>query len=193
MCVSREFAVMAARRASPVTNWLRALCRSAHAECGGRGVGAIGMCLTGNFALALMVEPCVMAPVLSQPSLPFPIGAARRRGLHVSDADLVQIKRRVREEGACVLAMRFTLDPGVPAERFAHLRDELGPNGCEIIEIDSRPGNPHGIRASAHSVVTRELVDREGHPTHAALERVLAFFHERLRQAPRSPEPASLS
>src|SRR5262249_41815542 len=127
VCVSREFAVLAARRASPVTDWLRALCRSVHAELGGRGVGAIGMWLTGNFALALMVEPCVTAPVLSQPSLPIPIGATRRAGLHVSDADLVQIKRRVREEGACVLGMRFTQDRAVPAERFAHLRAELGP------------------------------------------------------------------
>ena len=75
-CVSREFAVLARRESSPITHWLRALCRRAHAECGGPGVGALGMCLTGNFALALMVDPSVMAPVLSQPSLPF--GSRRR-------------------------------------------------------------------------------------------------------------------
>ena len=96
-CVSREFAVLAARETSPITEWLRALCRSAHEELGGRGVGALGMCLTGNFALALMVDPWVMAPVLSQPSLPFPIGAERRRGLHVSDEQLVAIRRRAAE------------------------------------------------------------------------------------------------
>ena len=65
-CVSREFKVLAANESSPITDWLRALCRHAHAQCGGPGVGAIGMCMTGNFALALMVDPCVMAPVLSQ-------------------------------------------------------------------------------------------------------------------------------
>lgn len=177
-CVSREFAVLAARQSSPITDWLRALCRSVHAELGGKGVGAIGMCLTGNFALALMVDPVVMAPVLSQPSLPFPIGKARKEGLHVSDDELAIIKERVRQ-GACVLGMRFTGDRAVPKERFDRLRRELGP-GFEAIEIDSSPGNPHGIPRYAHSVVTAHLVDREGHPTREALERVLSFFEERL-------------
>jgi dienelactone hydrolase len=174
-CISREFRVLAARESSPVTDWLRALCRDLHASIGGKGVGAIGMCLTGNFALALMVDEAVMAPVLSQPSLPFPIGASRRGGLHVSDEDLAAIKKR----DVPVLGLRFTRDPACPAERFARLRTELG-DRFEGIEIDSSPGNSHGIPTSAHSVVTRDLVDSEGHPTRAALERVLAFFHERL-------------
>src|SRR5580698_4909007 len=72
-CISREFRVLAARESSPITHWLRALCRDLHASIGGKGVGAIGMCLTGNFALALMVDEAVMAPVLSQPSLPFAV------------------------------------------------------------------------------------------------------------------------
>ncbi len=178
-CVSREFAVLASRRSSPITDWLRALCRSVHAELGGKGVGAIGMCLTGNFALTLMVDPAVMAPVLSQPSLPLPIGRERRAGLHISDEDLAVVKARVAQ-GACVLGLRFTADPAVPAERFEHLRAELG-SGFEGIEIDSSKGNPHGISEKAHSVVTNDLVDREGHPTRAALDRVLSFFEERLK------------
>ena len=76
-CISREFRCLAANRASPVTDWLRALCRDLHAEQGGPGVGAIGMCLTGNFALSLMMEPAMMAPVLAQPSLPLPLGSAK--------------------------------------------------------------------------------------------------------------------
>ena len=178
-CVSAEFHVLAARGSSPVTHWLRALCRDLHAECGGPGVGAIGMCLTGNFALALMVDPVVMAPVLSQPSLPFPLGSERRRGLHVSDDELATIKRRVCDEGAKVLGMRFSKDPMVPDERFARLREELG-EGFEGIEIDSSRGNPYGIPSTAHSVVTKDLVDEEGHPTRAALERTIGFFRERL-------------
>jgi dienelactone hydrolase len=177
-CVSREFDVMASRGSSPITTWLRALCRHLHAELGGKGVGAIGMCLTGNFALALMVDPAVMAPVLSQPSLPFAIGRERRAGLHLSDEDLVKVKERVA--GGCpVLGLRFTADPMVPDARFARLREELGA-GFEAVEIDSSWGNPHGIKRLAHSVVTTDLVDREGHPTRAALERVLGFFRERL-------------
>ncbi len=179
-CVSREFHVLASRGSSPITTWLRALCRSLHAECGGPGVGALGMCLTGNFALSLMVDPSVMAPVLSQPSLPFPLGAERRRGLHLSDADLAVVKRRACEEGCGVLGLRFTQDPMCPPERFERLRSELG-EGFEGIEIDSSKGNAAGIPRTAHSVVTKDLVDVEGHPTRVALDRVLAFFEERLR------------
>jgi dienelactone hydrolase len=179
-CVSREFAVLAANESSPITDFLRALCRAVHAELGGRGVGALGMCLTGNFALAMMVDPSVAAPVLSQPSLPFPVGRERKRGLHVSPGELATIKRRVADEGLCVLGLRFTADPAVPPERFRRLRDELGA-GFEGIEIDSGPGNAHGIHRGSHSVLTEHLLDREGHPTHDALERVLAFFEERLK------------
>jgi dienelactone hydrolase len=180
-CVSREFRVLASNASSPITDWLRALCRFAHAECGGPGVGAIGMCMTGNFALALMVDESVMAPVLSQPSLPAPYTRAQREGLHLSPADLAVVKRRAAA-GVGVLAMRFTGDPMCRAERFERLRRELG-SGVETIEIDSGPGNPYGLAKTAHSVVTRELVDREGHPTRAALERVLGFFRERLVHA----------
>jgi dienelactone hydrolase len=95
-CISREFSVLARGESSPITDWLRALCRYAHADCGGPGVGAIGMCLTGNFALSLMVDDSVMAPVLSQPSLPFPVSRAHREALHLSDEDLAAVKGRVQ-------------------------------------------------------------------------------------------------
>jgi len=96
-CISREFSVLAAHASSLITNWLRALARSLHEEVGGAGIGAIGMCLTGNFALALMMEPALLAPVLSQPSLPFPIGAERRAALHVTPQCLAQVKKRAAE------------------------------------------------------------------------------------------------
>ncbi len=178
-CVSRDFAVFASRRSSPITDWLRALCRHVHAELGGKGVGALGMCLTGNFALALMVDEAVMAPVLSQPSLPFPISKERRSGLHLSDADLATVKQRVAN-GICVLGLRFTNDPICRAERFQRLREELG-DAFEGIEIDSSPGNPYGHKSSAHSVLTKDLIDKDGQPTRQALDRVLRFFEERLR------------
>lgn len=178
-CVSREFQVLAARQASPVTEWLRALARGLHAELGGRGVGAIGMCLTGNFALAMAVDPAMMAPVLSQPSLPFPFTAGCRRGLHVSDADLATIQGRCAPDGLRVLGLRFTGDPTVPDARFAHLREAFGAS-FEAVEIDSSPGNAAGVPRTAHSVVTEHLVDEPGHPTRAARDRVLAFFREQL-------------
>lgn len=180
-CISREFHVLAAHTASPITDWLRALGRQLHQEAGGPGIGAIGMCLTGNFALALMLDDSLLAPVLTQPSLPFAVGAERRAGLHISPENLATIKDRVAA-GACVLGMRFTHDPMCPKERFDTLRRELG-SGFEAIEIDSSRNNPHGIPRTAHSVLTNDLVDADGHPTRQALDRVLAFFQERLAPA----------
>jgi dienelactone hydrolase len=180
-CVSREFTTWATRRTSPIVSWLRALARDAHAACGGPGVGAIGMCLTGGFALGMMVDNTVVAPVLSQPSMPFPVSAAHRRDLGISDADLVQVRARCAA-GTPVMGLRFSADRGSPGERFARLREELGERFIAI-EIDSSPGNPHGLPRNAHSVLTQHLIDQPGHPTRVALDRVIAFFRERLAVA----------
>lgn len=180
-CVSSEFATWATRKTSPIVHWLCALARDAHAACGGPGVGAIGMCLTGGFALAMMVDDTMVAPVLSQPSIPFPISASRRRDVGVSDDDLVKIRARCAA-GTPVMGLRFTGDRAVPSDRFARLREELGDRFIGI-EIDSSPGNPYGLPASAHSVLTYHLVDQPGHPTRVALERVIAFFRDRLAAA----------
>lgn len=177
-CVSREFTTWALNRTSPIIDWLRALGRDLHVRCGGPGVGAIGMCFTGGFALALSVDEHLLAPVLSQPSLPFALGGDRKRALGCSDADLAIVAER---EDLCLLAMRFTGDRAVPGERFEHLREVFGDRLISI-EIDSHTQpHPHGIPKAAHSVVTEHLVDEEGHPTRVALDRVLAFFAERLR------------
>jgi hypothetical protein len=116
--------------------------------------------------------------VLSQPSLPFPVSRTHRRDLGISDADLVQVRARCAA-GTPVMGLRFTGDQTSPGDRFARLREELGDRFLGI-EIDSSPGNPHGIPRRAHSVVTRHLVDEPGHPTRLALDRVIAFFRERL-------------
>jgi dienelactone hydrolase len=179
-CVSREFSALALRRTSPITRWLRALARDEHARCGGPGVGAIGMCFTGGFALAMAVDDVMLAPVLSQPSLPFPITKAHKRDVGVSDADLAQVKDRcAADPELCVLGMRFTGDRFVPAERFQRLRDELG-DSFVAIEIDSSPGNPHGNPRTAHAVVTHHLIDEPGSPTLEALNTVLDLFRKRL-------------
>jgi dienelactone hydrolase len=177
-CVAREFVTMATNRTSPIISWLRKLAADAHAECGGPGVGAVGMCFTGGFALGMMVDETTLAPVLSQPSLPFSVGSKRKASVGISDADFERVKERAAQ-GACVLGLRFTADPAVPAERFETLRRELG-DAFIAVEIDSSRGNPHGIRTRAHSVLTLDLVDEPGHPTRAALEQVLAFLQERL-------------
>lgn len=177
-CVAKEFTVWATGENSAVTDWLRALAHLAHEECGGPGVGAVGMCLTGGFALAMMVDDVVVAPVLSQPSIPFGITKAQRRDLGVDAATLARVKERTRE-GACVMGLRFTGDPLVPAERFARLREELGSNFVAV-EIDSSFGNPQGVSPLSHSVLTYDHVARPDHPTEQALVEVLDFFRERL-------------
>jgi dienelactone hydrolase len=177
-CIAREFTVLAAGRTSPIIGWLRALARDEHQRCGGPGVGAVGMCFTGGFALGMMVDDVVVAPVLSQPSLPLPLSKARKQDVGLSPEDLARVEERVAA-GCSVLGLRFTGDKASPPERFAHLRSLLG-DGFVGVEIDSAPGNPHGHRQGAHSVLTDDLDDRPGTPTRAALDQVLTFFTERL-------------
>ncbi|MGI8796579.1 MAG: dienelactone hydrolase family protein [Acidimicrobiia bacterium] len=178
-CVTREFTAFALDRTSPAIGWLRKLAADAHAECGGPGVGAIGMCFTGGFALGMMVDEAMLAPVLSQPSLPTGPGRKRKAAVGISDDDFNRVKQRVASDGVCVLGLRFSADKLVPAERFETLRRELG-DGFIAVEIDSGPGNPHGLGKRAHSVVTRDLVDEPGHPTLVARDQVIEFFRERL-------------
>ena len=179
-CISREFSCFATRTTSPVTVWLRALAREMHAECGGPGVGAVGMCFTGGFALAMMVDDVMLAPVLSQPSLPFGLTKNLRRDLGISDDDLAQVKARcAAQPDLRLLGLRFTHDRFVPPERFQRLRDELG-DSFVAVELDSSPGNPHGHVRAAHSVLTEHLDDRPGTPTRDALDQVLGLFKDKL-------------
>lgn len=181
-CIRREFAAFETNKSGQIADYLRDLCRVAHARFGGPGVGALGMCFTGNFALALAVDPAVIAPVLCQPSLPAALTADMRAGLHLSAAELALVKNRIKTEDLSVLGVRFTHDVMCPKARFDRLRSELG-TGFEAIEIDSGPGNAHGIPRIAHSVVTMDLVDREGHPTRQALDRIIGYFQQRLLTA----------
>jgi dienelactone hydrolase len=177
-CITREFTLLAQGRTSPIITWLRALARAEHERCGGPGVGAVGMCFTGGFALGMMVDDVVVAPVLSQPSLPFPVTRALRRDVGLSPEDTARVQERAAA-GTCVLGLRFSGDKMSPPERFAHLRELLG-ESFVTVEIDSSPGNAHGHRKMAHSVLTEDLDDRPGTPTRDALDQVLELFRSRL-------------
>jgi len=178
LCVSAEFRAFAVNAQRPITQYLRAVARDLAARTPGKGVGVIGMCFTGGFALATAVEDVVLAPVMSQPSVPFPIGSARRADPGVSEAELQTVVQRT-EDGLCVLGLRFSEDPAVPGTRFDTLRKRLG-DAFEVIELDSKPGNPGGFAKGAHSVLTAEVRDRPGHQALAARERVVEFLRERL-------------
>jgi dienelactone hydrolase len=181
LCISSEFTKMATGQSGKVTGWLRALARAEHERCGGPGVGAVGMCFTGGFALGMMVDAPVIAPVLSQPSVPFPFGSKRKADLGISPAELAVVKQKVAD-GGCVMALRFTGDPMAPGDRFATLRRELG-DGFIGVELDSSKDNPHGHPKAAHSVLTEHLIDQPGTPTRDTLDQVLAFFRDRLETA----------
>ncbi len=176
VCISRQFALFAENRTGPVVDWLRALVRKVHGEIGGRGAGVVGMCLTGNFALAMAVDPEVAAPVLAQPSLP--LGRKRGDAVHAPPEALQRVRERHAEDGLKVIGLRFKGDKTCPPERFATLRRELGTafEGHELEDGSARSGKAH-----PHSVLTTELIDREGEPTRAALDRVLGYFEERLK------------
>src|SRR5215831_5775402 len=177
ICVRREFRIWAANESSPIVDWLRALARRTHPQCRGRGVGAVGMCFTGGFALAMMTEPAVVAPVLSQPSLPLPLGSkARAAGIGVSDSEITCAKRRFSEENLSMIGLRFFKDGFVPDARFDSYKRIFG-DQFEAIELD--PKDAAASPMAAHSVLTIHLDDRPGTPTKRAEERVIAFFKER--------------
>jgi dienelactone hydrolase len=173
MCVRREFTLWAKDRSSPIVDWLRALAREAHAECGGKGVGAVGMCFTGGYALAMMTEPAVVAPVLSQPSMP--AGAAKAKGgIDASPDEIACARRRFETEDLSMIGLRFKSDALVGDARFARYRQEFG-DRFEAIELDDADAAPAII--PPHSVLTLHL--KEDGPTKAAERRVIAFFRER--------------
>jgi len=181
-CASAEFRAFATGESSPVTTWLRALARLAHEECGGPGVGAIGMCFTGNFALTMMLEPSMLAPVLSQPSLPLDDPA----GLEIDPGELRAVRERLDREDLTVMAYRFEGDRFCRAQRFAAYAKALGGRFVPRVLPDSaanRESLPpffEHVVASPHSVVTVHLIDEAGQPTIAARDEILAFFARRL-------------
>jgi dienelactone hydrolase len=161
VCVSREFTKLATGVTGPVAGWLRSLARTLHAELGGPGVGALGMCFTGGFALAMMVDDAVAAPVLAQPSVPLPVGRRRAADVNLSPADLVVVRRRA-EAGCEVLGLRYRTDRAV-GDRFETLSRELGGSFLRV-ELEGR----------GHSTLTE-------HRQQEAVDRVLAFFGAKLR------------
>jgi dienelactone hydrolase len=184
LCISREFTILRANKSSPVTDWLRALARLAHEECGGPGVGAIGMCVTGGFALSMALDPVVLAPVLAQPGAP----ALNPAALDIAPTDLARVQQRTRQ-GLEVHGYRFEGDALCQASRFATLRSAFGAAFAGT-ELPDDAGNPGGMKARGkppHSVFTGDLIDAPGQPTRAAVDEVIAFF----RRALQEPQPAA--
>jgi dienelactone hydrolase len=165
ICIAREFTTFALDQTSPIISWLRALARNLHQEVGGPGVGAVGMCFSGGFALGMMVDDIMLAPVLSQPSLPFSIGKARGADLNLSPDDVAAIAERAAA-GCQVLGLRFTEDRLV-GDRFSTLRELLG-DAFIAVELPS-------AKKTDHSVLTEQRDDD-------SVARVIDFFVEKLQR-----------
>ena len=177
VCVSREFTLLATHRTSPAVPWLRRLAAAEHQRCGGPGVGAVGMCVTGGFALAMATDERVLAPVLAQPSLPLGLTRAARRSIDISPEDLAVVQQRCAT-GLSVLGLRFAGDRISPPARFSYLSRVLG-EAFVAVELPDHSANPEALM-SPHSTLTEHLVDEPGQPTHDALEQVLDLFRTRL-------------
>jgi hypothetical protein len=142
------------------------------------------MCFTGNFALTMMLEPSMLAPVLSQPALPVNDPA----GLEIAPEEIKAVRERLDRDGLTVLAYRFAGDKFCRAERFAAYAAALGDRFIGRVLPDSAANAdvaPYfAIRvACPHSVVTAHLIDAAGEPTIAARDEILSFFAQRLAGA----------
>ncbi len=182
VCVSAEFQALGGGRPSPVAEWLRGLARVAHGECGGPGVGAVGMCFTGNFALSMALEPAVLAPVLAQPSLPL----ADPTAVDSDPEELAAVRSRLDRDGLTVLGLRFEGDRVCTRQRFDAYSAALGDRFVSRTLPDSAAQTEQVPPFHAtyvpfpHSVLTVHLVDEDGSPTARARDEVIDFFRARL-------------
>ena len=183
ICVLAEFRAFATHVHRPITDYLRAVAADLASRTPAEGVGVIGMCFTGGFALAVAVEESVLAAVASQPAVPFPVGRARRIDPGLSTSDLDRVAMRAAAGEVCAIGLRFSEDAASPRPRFDALKARLG-DAFAIIELDSSPGNAGGFTRNAHSVLTREVREVPGNQALAARERVVDFLRERLGVLP---------
>jgi dienelactone hydrolase len=193
LCISREFANLRAGTSAPVTAWLRALAAHISQHNGGGRVGAIGMCLTGAFAIPLVIDPQVVAAVAAQPSVPLSAlfsvfgvrRSARMRQLNVSDSDIAAARERLTAGTARILAVRNRADRICPREKLERLQHEF-PVGLEVREY-GEPDSRNSLGQRPHATFTKEYRvapnPTDEHPSRRAFADLVAFFERHLRAA----------
>ncbi len=168
-CMRKEFSLFESKRSSPIVDWLKALCQQVKAQGQHKGVGVIGMCLTGNFAISLMGDDSVLAAVSSQPSMPL----MKSTELHMSADDIDNIRQHI-DSTAPMHAYRFAGDPLCNAQKFQTIDKAFNDEGATRVVTHTLPGK-------GHSVLTIDFVDEQGHPTREALNEILAYFAAQLQ------------
>jgi dienelactone hydrolase len=158
ICVGREVHILARDGVSRSVGWLREFANDRVAGSSSRPFGVIGLCLTGNFALALAVDRRVAAAVVGEPAIPLrPSGLGLSRG----DRDLVKKNVDLRVQG-----YRFRRDCMSPAAKLTAAK-ELLDDRMRIYTLSS-PSE------TGHSTLTGD----DASP--AAIANVRAFLRERL-------------
>ena len=166
-CMRREFSIFAKNQSSPIVEWLKALCQDCREKYDVPGVGVIGMCLTGNFAISLMADDAVLAGVASQPSLPI----FSQKSLHMSDDEIAKARKRLEQHGP-MLAFRFSGDKLCTAAKFEAISDAFN-DDQERIKLNTLPGNKHAL-------LTVHFINEKGSPTENALDEIFEYFGDKL-------------
>ena len=202
LCISREFAYLRAGVSSPVTTWLRALTAHISKHSGGTQVGAIGMCLTGAFAIPLIIDPRVVAAVAAQPAAPLSLlfsvfgieSAGRSSQLNISDSEIAAARARLDAGEAHLLAVRCRPDRVCPRAKIERLQREF-PVGLEFREYAS-PGERNCLGERPHATFTREYrIAPNASPDHysrRAFADLVAFFDQHLRVSAGAHAPPGL-
>ena len=163
-CVWKEFSVLSTHGKSPAADWLRALARKAFADRGGKGVAAIGMCFTGRFALSLMLDKELIAPVVCQPGTSYSDSA-----LGIPEAEWNNAVKRSKDENIPVLGMRFEGDSLCKAARFETMREGFGERFREVL-----------LPGAKHSVLTLHFKDMSPADQRRVWGELCSFLKERL-------------
>jgi dienelactone hydrolase len=192
LCIAQEFARLRTGVSAPITHWLRALAAYISEHNDEQQIGAIGMCLTGAFAIPLIIDPQVKAAVAAQPAVPMSLrwlmtgvaGSTRLLQLNVSDDDIAAASHRLAAGDAHVLACRFRADRLSTQEKIARLQAEF-PTGLTVHEYESDAWrNVLGKRP--HATYTKEyriIPDAPaGHPSRRAWADLLQFLNRHLRR-----------
>lgn len=175
VCGDEQFACGRSEVTSPHVRWLLQLCDIVGEQWkGGKGLGVIGMCLTGAFPIALMRSRAVVAPVLCQPTLPFNLWTrfgwfTDKRGLGLHPEDLAAARRR---QDIPLLGIRYKGDWRCRKERFQRLTEEFEDR---FFRLD--------LEGRHHSTLGGNFCPE-------AFTEVLAFFNRHLRATPVAGLPA---
>ena len=186
-CIMREMSFFLRDQPPQGTEWLKEASKVlGERSISPRGVGVIGMCATGSFAMATVLDPHVGAVVASQAALPL----LRRGTWGVPGGD-----RKLADEDTAVMTLRFCTDAKSGKGRVKRLPERMnetltyntsGPTDSKLPHaergIEEGVGNRlHVIWAggAGHSILTSERVDR-------AVTAVIDFLRKNL-----SPPPAS--